>query len=1617
MIKPPPPSSRSSSRKSISVAAGSIPTLQNEFNSNTSSRDLTQEQVVPVRFRMNDGSSHEVTLPLSPSTTILEVKQRLEFLYHMQAIGQFLTYNGRGLADSTKLVDIKYDPNHVIFIVYTPPNTSNSIPSSSPSNSLPSTTNSNPNSNSTTQNSSKTSQKTYPKANYDVVLTDIMQPQQPIYYPNPSMHQQPMGMMGMVPNYGGMNGGMMNYQGNSMIPPLHYNPNAVGMIPQMNPNGIPMNSNMFAGPNYGNSNGFGGISSNQMQNPQNYGTNLGSPGFTPPNVAINPNFAPNPHNNFNNYPMNPQFQMNNNNKGGSVPSSPAAFSQFNGGNYNMQGGSNIQPSLSYPPQNFNNLNPNLNQNAGLNVQPSMNSSFNGFAAQNSAQFNHFDHLNQNNSGSKSVGSSPVSNPLNPHHNHNVSMTNPMGSLSTPSVAPQEGTSNGFSSIPAANTTPQIIIPADFGLSKPQNQANLSAKPQYESSHQNNQPKMNLRNSGDKRNNLVSSGNMKKQLNSSNNSRENERGHRRNPSKSQQQWLPKNRNDNEVDLHSSVSSPPSVVSPSPSVETQPPFVSSIPMHQNPSKNNNNPIKSSRGGGGHRRNPSINKWVPKVSNVENNSIAPSSSHSLPFDEIRSPSIRSSGSVDFSSLQMPSLQAVSSLQKKEPSILRSSLLAPPIYFNSNDNLSKESKENQLAMQNQLEKQHQLQKQVIQQQQELSIPKLAPPSASASSPRRSRRLTTNFSNMNLKEDLAKMNNSKELFMPTSISSSALMKPSQESNPASFNLSNSSSSNGSTNSGLNSLANSTGSNQANSSPRMGLNKTLSITSFVSGVEVTAPSSELESLFTNFFSIPGYLPPISAFPPVTFGFEEENNFQGGNNSPSSNASNFQPEEEIIEEPCSSKGTSYRHSTAEGQAMSSSFAGSDAQFIIVSRDSKGNQKTSGGDSYEVILHGSSLVPAKVVDNRDGTYSVSYRPLIKGIYDMFVGLEGLQIANSPFSVVVTSGPAYPPQSVAAGEGLASFKAGEGTLFFIQARDQYGNARDSGGDRVSVELIGPQGSPQSHNCPIVDAGNGTYSVEMVAKSVGFYRIVAKINGEEISGSPFSTVCIAGTSFPSKCSAMGIGLSEGVVGNRVGFMIQSADAFGNKKNGGGDDYKVSLKDPKGTKPPVHPTVTDNNNGTYSVSYTPDQSGTMELSITLFNRHIMLSPFKINVKSSGKKNEPVIIKQAQLPSRPPQLPPKNLTPSVPQTEMRAILRCQSLVRRWLAKRYYLDIMRKYAYRSKVAFEILSTEKTYIESLTCIKEQFFDPLRQSLTTNKPILSNDKLGIIFSNFHLIRSINLELHKRLEERIKNWGPHQNIGDVFVNVAPSLQFSYSHYVNNYDQALKAVSLCQEKEPAFKAFLEKQRSVPHPSLGQINFGSLLIAPVQRLPRYELLLSEMVKYTPQDHEDFDKITLALIKIKDVTEFVNNNKRKAENLQKILSIQSSLDGNVKSLFHLNRLLVDEGTFNVVVGGKKLNKVHIYLFNDMVMVAKPQKDKGIKFHSLMMLDKGYVQPLSTVDSAGDQGSFKISQQTPKGTAEMIVNTGHKNVQKKWVNQIKNLIVEVNMKNGTEPEGETPPDIFA
>jgi len=158
-----------------------------------------------------------------------------------------------------------------------------------------------------------------------------------------------------------------------------------------------------------------------------------------------------------------------------------------------------------------------------------------------------------------------------------------------------------------------------------------------------------------------------------------------------------------------------------------------------------------------------------------------------------------------------------------------------------------------------------------------------------------------------------------------------------------------------------------------------------------------------------------------------------------------------------------------------------QFTIQAKDGKGNNMKSGGDPFDVKIHGpKGDVPANIKDNGDGTYTVQYKPDDAGKHKIDVSLKGKNIDKSPYTVAVKEG------------ADERFSIIEDYTFVIQARNKQGQNRKDGGDNFQVVISGSNG-----NIPatVKDLGNGTYLVSYKLTNAGQYVIGVSVNGKALT------------------------------------------------------------------------------------------------------------------------------------------------------------------------------------------------------------------------------------------------------------------------------------------------------------------------------------------------------------------------------------------------------------------------------------------------------------------------------------------------------------------------------------------
>jgi RhoGEF domain len=258
-----------------------------------------------------------------------------------------------------------------------------------------------------------------------------------------------------------------------------------------------------------------------------------------------------------------------------------------------------------------------------------------------------------------------------------------------------------------------------------------------------------------------------------------------------------------------------------------------------------------------------------------------------------------------------------------------------------------------------------------------------------------------------------------------------------------------------------------------------------------------------------------------------------------------------------------------------------------------------------------------------------------------------------------------------------------------------------------------------------------------------------------------------------------------------------------------------------------------------------------------------------------------------------------------------------------LECMREHSQkRDTVVKELFSSEVKYVDSLTALVQHY----KRGSSSNPSPLSVNEVKTIFSNVEIIRSFNENLLCDLAARVEAYQPHSTlVGDLYVGIAPFLKM-YTQYCDNHETALNMLRQCRQR-PATATFLGKAQAL---CSNQV-LSTLLILPVQRIPRYRMLLQDLLKKTTGEHPDHALIETSLSKITAIAEQVEVSIQKAEKAKKFASIYKEVRG-LQALVAPHRTYVDDlhCTVKQVRGGSK-EYARIILFNDILVFSVQSRE--------------------------------------------------------------------------------------
>lgn len=176
--------------------------------------------------------------------------------------------------------------------------------------------------------------------------------------------------------------------------------------------------------------------------------------------------------------------------------------------------------------------------------------------------------------------------------------------------------------------------------------------------------------------------------------------------------------------------------------------------------------------------------------------------------------------------------------------------------------------------------------------------------------------------------------------------------------------------------------------------------------------------------------------------------------------------------------------------------------------------------------------------------------------------------------------------------------------------------------------------------------------------------------------------------------------------------------------------------------------------------------------------------------------------------------------------------------------------RGQIVAEIRDTEFSYVGYLELLVNDGIMPLRKG-----NVIPDADIKTIFSNIETITGFHKIFLAEIDDVVKSWTIDQSkIGSVFEKYHQYFKL-YVEFVNNFDKSNATLVRLLSKNAKMK---EIQNNLIKKS-GKLDFNALLIMPIQRVPRYVLLLKDLRSRTAEDHPDFEFLQKAVKSVKDIS--------------------------------------------------------------------------------------------------------------------------------------------------------------
>ncbi|KFY94016.1 hypothetical protein V498_04118 [Pseudogymnoascus sp. VKM F-4517 (FW-2822)] len=200
------------------------------------------------------------------------------------------------------------------------------------------------------------------------------------------------------------------------------------------------------------------------------------------------------------------------------------------------------------------------------------------------------------------------------------------------------------------------------------------------------------------------------------------------------------------------------------------------------------------------------------------------------------------------------------------------------------------------------------------------------------------------------------------------------------------------------------------------------------------------------------------------------------------------------------------------------------------------------------------------------------------------------------------------------------------------------------------------------------------------------------------------------------------------------------------------------------------------------------------------------------------------------------------------------------------------------------------DEVIAFSERFLADIKASSTSIYiPRSTKSKQADAAKSAESIHSGDKERPLSLADDESDWAKDQKttIGENFGRHIGEMERVYANFLKNSEQGTSRLQLLQT-DPTVNVWLEECNAVAKDLTGAWDLDALLVKPVQRITRYQLLMTGIIKSTPELHPDYPSLIKSLEDIKRLLDNIDGQKKRIHKVNEIVTGRKRKESDIRS---------------------------------------------------------------------------------------------------------------------------------